>query len=68
MKAETKRGVFRLIDGRLLCFPFGESAEYSKERSISFLCLYCQIMLTRSGGRIIMMLFSKTSFDRRNKK
>lgn len=33
MKAETKRGVFRLIDGGLLCFPFGESAEYGIAKS-----------------------------------
>lgn len=33
MKAETKRGVFRLIDGRLLCFPFEENVEYGIAKS-----------------------------------
>ena len=33
MKAETKRGVFWLIEGKLLCFPFDENAEYGLAKS-----------------------------------
>lgn len=30
---EAKRGVFWLIDGKLLCFPFDKSAEYGVAKS-----------------------------------
>lgn len=29
----AKRGVFRLIDGKLLCFPFIENAQYDVAKS-----------------------------------
>lgn len=33
MTTKSKRGVFWLIEGRLLCFPFDENAEYGVAKS-----------------------------------